>query len=283
MESVIFQTYKDLEILVVDDASSDSSYQVALNYSNKDSRVKVYKNESNMGAYLNSIKCMELASGSFIKFVCADDVLDTKAISKFVAAFNTNEHIALTTSKFDLIDSKDSKLPDNENSKQISDDSFYISGKEFGDYLLSKTINSIGSPTATMFKKSCLFADANSYILNKTERKPMFDMYWWIMIMANSDFAFISDTLSYSRMHSEMSTFSPGASARLNNTWIELLNFAQSLGYLNNESTRLKAYCSLLVSNILCLIRLVVKAESKDNKLLISKSIKITLTKILKA
>ena len=47
LDSIICQTYSNLEIIVIDDFSSDDSYKTALDYSKLDSRIKVYKNKVN--------------------------------------------------------------------------------------------------------------------------------------------------------------------------------------------------------------------------------------------
>ena len=49
IESILNQTYSNLEFLIVDDQSEDKTYQILENYKNKDSRIKVFKNNENIG------------------------------------------------------------------------------------------------------------------------------------------------------------------------------------------------------------------------------------------
>ena len=48
IESILNQTYSNLEFLIVDDQSDDKTYQILENYKNKDSRIKVFKNNENI-------------------------------------------------------------------------------------------------------------------------------------------------------------------------------------------------------------------------------------------
>lgn len=75
VESVLASTYQNLELIIVDDQSKDKSYEIALSYAEKDNRVKVFKNEKNLGDYPNRNKAASLASGKYLKYVDADDLI----------------------------------------------------------------------------------------------------------------------------------------------------------------------------------------------------------------
>jgi glycosyltransferase involved in cell wall biosynthesis len=64
IESVIGQTLSDLEIVVVDDCSTDDSYEVALNYARQDSRIRVHRNPCNLGMVRNRNVCLRRAQCS---------------------------------------------------------------------------------------------------------------------------------------------------------------------------------------------------------------------------
>ncbi|MCB9015287.1 MAG: glycosyltransferase family 2 protein [Lentimicrobiaceae bacterium] len=75
VESVLASTYENFELIIVDDQSKDKSYEIALSYAQKDKRVKVFKNEKNLGDYPNRNKAASLASGKYLKYVDADDMI----------------------------------------------------------------------------------------------------------------------------------------------------------------------------------------------------------------
>lgn len=74
IESVIAQTYTNWEMLFVDDCSTDNSYNIALEYAKKDSRIKVLKMEHNSGAALTRNKAIELSRGEYLAFLDSDDL-----------------------------------------------------------------------------------------------------------------------------------------------------------------------------------------------------------------
>ncbi len=75
VESVLASTYTDFELIIVDDQSKDRSYEIALEYAERDSRVRVFRNEKNLGDYPNRNKAASLAHGKYLKYVDADDMI----------------------------------------------------------------------------------------------------------------------------------------------------------------------------------------------------------------
>jgi glycosyltransferase involved in cell wall biosynthesis len=75
IESVLASTFKDFELIVVDDCSTDNTVEIARKYEATDSRVKVYVNEKNLGDYPNRNKAASCASGKYLKYVDADDYI----------------------------------------------------------------------------------------------------------------------------------------------------------------------------------------------------------------
>jgi glycosyltransferase involved in cell wall biosynthesis len=72
--SVLSQTYSNLELLIVDDTSSDNTIQILEEYKRKDSRVKYFVNEKNIGYNKNFEKAMLLANGEYIAPCDQDDI-----------------------------------------------------------------------------------------------------------------------------------------------------------------------------------------------------------------
>lgn len=75
IESVLASTYKDFELIIVDDCSTDNTVNIAKKYEAQDSKVKVYVNEKNLGDYPNRNKAASYASGKYLKYVDADDYI----------------------------------------------------------------------------------------------------------------------------------------------------------------------------------------------------------------
>lgn len=84
IESVLASTFQDYEHIIVDDCSSDGSYEIALAYAKKDSRIRVYRNEKNLGDYPNRNRAASCATGKYLKYIDADDYLYPHGLSVIV-------------------------------------------------------------------------------------------------------------------------------------------------------------------------------------------------------
>ncbi len=75
IESVLSSSYKDFELIIVDDGSTDNTVEIAHTYKDSDSRIQVHVNEKNLGDYPNRNKAAGLAKGKYIKYLDADDMI----------------------------------------------------------------------------------------------------------------------------------------------------------------------------------------------------------------
>ncbi|MDR6942697.1 glycosyltransferase family 2 protein [Mucilaginibacter pocheonensis] len=79
LESIINQVYENLEIIIVDDCSTDKTFSIASEYAAADPRIKCFRNESNLGFNKNFEQAINLTTGDFIAISDQDDIwLDTK-------------------------------------------------------------------------------------------------------------------------------------------------------------------------------------------------------------
>lgn len=85
IDSLINQTYKDLEIILVNDGSQDSSRNICENFSKKDHRIKLI-NKKNQGVELARMTGIKNATGQYITFVDSDDWLPNNAIEYLLNA-----------------------------------------------------------------------------------------------------------------------------------------------------------------------------------------------------
>lgn len=85
IESLINQTYNNLEIILIDDNSTDHSALICEKYAKEDSRIVFLKNEKNQGVVYTRGVGFEYAHGEYISCVDADDWLDIDAYSKIVS------------------------------------------------------------------------------------------------------------------------------------------------------------------------------------------------------
>jgi teichuronic acid biosynthesis glycosyltransferase TuaG len=74
IESVLAQTYQNWEMIIVDDCSTDNSFQLAREYAEKDKRIRVYRQEQNSGAALARNKAIMESHGKYVAFLDSDDL-----------------------------------------------------------------------------------------------------------------------------------------------------------------------------------------------------------------
>ncbi|WP_019265772.1 glycosyltransferase [Methanobrevibacter smithii] len=76
LDSVLSQTLKDIEVICVDDCSTDDSLKILQEYANNDDRIKIIKNEKNSGQGFSRNEGIKKATGEYIGFVDSDDFID---------------------------------------------------------------------------------------------------------------------------------------------------------------------------------------------------------------
>ncbi|MCI1930364.1 MAG: glycosyltransferase [Clostridia bacterium] len=107
--SVLNQSYKDIEIIAIDDCSKDRTYIILCELSKKDSRVHVFKNKKNLGVAKTRNKGIEQASGEYIAFIDGDDCWSSNKIEKQISVLkNKNADLCYTASK--IIDENNNVL-----------------------------------------------------------------------------------------------------------------------------------------------------------------------------
>ncbi|CAM3475652.1 glycosyltransferase family 2 protein [Aequorivita lipolytica] len=84
IESVIKSTFKNWELIIVDDGSNDASVKIARQYEAQDNRIKVYINENNLGDYPNRNKAASYAKGKYLKYVDSDDLMYPNGLEEMV-------------------------------------------------------------------------------------------------------------------------------------------------------------------------------------------------------
>ena len=85
LDSVVNQSFRDLEIVVVDDNSSDDTVEIAAEYAGFDDRIRLYRNPANRGLVGNWNEAIARGTGQWIKFVFQDDMLTLDCIAEMHA------------------------------------------------------------------------------------------------------------------------------------------------------------------------------------------------------
>ena len=93
IKSVLFQTYKNFELLIWDDASSDNTIKIIKSFDDK--RIKLFGNKMHLGLGLSRCKAQSEINGEFVAILDADDEMSNHRIEKQVNEFLINKNLSL--------------------------------------------------------------------------------------------------------------------------------------------------------------------------------------------
>lgn len=256
MQSVMEQTYNNLELVIVDDNSQDNSLQVILktasrlvdegyasscvDYTDADlinfddinnsetleneSRViYVYSNHKNLGMSGNWNRCMELCRGEFIKLICADDMIHPSLVEREVYEMKRNPDVVLVESD---------TIFRNTDNKRVGEYRRYgdglMDGTAIGKHSLF-TRDYFGAPLANLIRTSAYkelggFDSDFSYII---------DYEFFMRIACHGKVYVIRKPLNYFRLRGDSNTG-------------KVLNGSEKSAYLNEHIKLVEKYAPVL-------------------------------------
>lgn len=191
IESILTQTYKNFEFIIIDDCSTDNSLSIIESYT--DDRIKVIKNEQNLGITKSLNRGLAVAKGEFIARMDADDIsLETRFEKQVEFLKNHPEHIVCGTG-VELIGDWQTKHSNKFICRKIPDKEAFQIHLLFGNY------PNIVHPTA-MFKHNMLLKHNITY----NENYPLAQDYrMWVSCSEVAECANIPETLLNYRVHNK--------------------------------------------------------------------------------
>jgi glycosyltransferase involved in cell wall biosynthesis len=104
LDSILSQTYSDFELVISDNASTDSTQQICRAYAAIDNRIRYYRNQRNLGAPRNFNHAFELSRGKYFKWAAYDDLLASEYLKKCVGMLENDASIVLCHCRTGRID-----------------------------------------------------------------------------------------------------------------------------------------------------------------------------------
>ncbi|MCT0035767.1 glycosyltransferase family 2 protein [Lactococcus lactis subsp. lactis] len=120
IESIINQTYKNLDILLVDDGSTDSSVEIIRSYMKFDHRIRLIENINNRGVSFTRNKGIDNSKGKYIAFMDSDDTSRSDRIELQVAFLEKNTDFIAVASYFKYTGSKQRKIKNFKTSNELA-------------------------------------------------------------------------------------------------------------------------------------------------------------------
>jgi glycosyltransferase involved in cell wall biosynthesis len=216
VQSAIHQNYNNKEIIIIDDNSMDGTWEKLQEFSNY-KEVILIKNESNLGIGGNWNKCIEKASGDYIKFSLGDDIIYPGCIYEMVqvALKYRDAGLIFSSRDFLLSDLSPDKMNINkiryllELSKrqktifEISEQrNGILQGNEILDMMFPTCMNIIGEPSNVLIKSN-VFREVGFF---DPSFKQLIDVEMWMRILKRYDVVFINKNLNAWRIHDEQAT-----------------------------------------------------------------------------
>lgn len=204
-ESLLKQTFTDFEIIIVDDHSTDDSFEKIRQLTQDDHRVKLHKNEQNRGVGFTKRKCIELASGEICGFVDPDDALAENAIDLSIQ--NHKQNNVVTYSKFLLYDNDLKPIKTFPHSRAVKN-----GDKRFFNVFLEAN-------HFFTFKRSAY--DKTSGINQELTSAVDQDLY--LKLYETGKFTFIKESLYFYRLHDKGVSQEKSKKGKLNQNWQQVI------------------------------------------------------------
>ena len=216
IESVLSQTYSNLEVLVVDDASHDDTASIVRQYARDDARVRLVINENNLGLVSNWNRCVELSTGDWIKFVLQDDLIEPECVAKMIEVPPASALFRVCKRRFlfDRVGAEVEKLYDpyhvTWSMEKIFPGLTDIPAKSLCEAIRKcGTVNFIGEPTAVLINRK-MFTRYGGFNKNLVQ---LCDLEYWLRIGVNTGLTYVPETLATFRVHSRSATSTGRSSA----------------------------------------------------------------------
>jgi|CXWL01.1.fsa_nt_gi glycosyltransferase involved in cell wall biosynthesis len=206
LESVLNQTYSDIEIIAINDGSTDNSLEILKQYEDK----IIIINQENLGLARAVNSGINKMNGKWLKWLSPDDIMYPETIALLVDATKTQSENTIVYSNWNLIDEKSHLI------RQFSESNFNdLSSFEYNVRLLDGqkiNVNTTLIPSV-LFKNGCLFQNLENHVLVD------YDFFLRAAILFNTKFYLIPKPLIQYRIHSKQ---------------LSRKNISKSLNYLSN-------------------------------------------------
>lgn len=151
VESILAQDFRDFELIIVDDASTDSTPEILAWWAARDGRIRVIRNESNLGSPASRNRGIEIARGEYVACHDADDLSLPGRFAVEVGLLDEDPGASMVTMNYQFIDEAGSVLRTEKRNEP----------PEIAAFLLTFT-NPIGGHSQVMFRRDA-FVQAGGY------------------------------------------------------------------------------------------------------------------------
>jgi len=210
LNSAINQSFSNIEIVIVDDCSTDDTFSAVQRFMREDNRIIYCKNDVNLGLAKNWNKCLEHCRGKWIKFLFQDDLLHPDCVEMML---KSSTEVANDIFPRFIIGERDFVIEDgvsdvlkNYYEQQIIrirdlTENTTISPQDFSVAMTKAGtgVNFIGEPSSVMLRRD-IFSDYSLFNVNLVQ---LCDLEYWSRIGTNETIRYIPETISSFRVQKD--------------------------------------------------------------------------------
>lgn len=244
LECAIHQTYKNIEIVITDDNSSDETVAICTSYAQKDNRIKFFQNKTNLGLKGNWCEVIDRTSekSEWIKFLFQDDLMELTTVEKMITSALTNNVDFVLCDRTYIFEKSVSKKIRKSYARIPKTEEIFHKSKVYSPAETAKLIhkfslhNCLGEPPCIFFKKSTY-----SHSDYPSEFIQLIDYVFILEKILVNDFYFFNEKLVKFRVHDSSQT-----SKNTNSKEFSLKNLHKTIHVHYYEKIKL---CYLILTN----------------------------------
>lgn len=190
IDSVLRQARDDIELVIVDNCSTDGTAQWIEKKAASTPHIRFYKNPTDIGMTANFNACLKYAAGEYVTFLCADDLLLPHSLERMSRTLDGDTAVALVVGGRQLIDEAGAKLA----TRSFAGRDVTVPGTQVINRCLFGG-NDIGEPSAVMFRKQMAERGFNELL------SQLMDLEMWCYLLEQGNLANLTDEVCAIRQH----------------------------------------------------------------------------------
>jgi glycosyltransferase involved in cell wall biosynthesis len=191
IRSVLDQTYRDFELVVLDNASPDDSGRIARSFG--DHRIRVETNLTTLPQQENWREAVRLCRAPLIKLVCADDLLHPRCLEYQVGPMEADPGLAVVAARRHMIDERSRVLVPRRGLTGLTG---VRSSVEVARHVVRSGANPIGEPGGVLFRRAHYFAVGGW----RPDHRFVMDLDLWVRLLQHGEFLGLPETLAAFRI-----------------------------------------------------------------------------------
>ncbi len=202
LDSILAQTFKNYELIVLDDASTDDSREVLARYAKQAPMRLVINNKNSGSPFIQWRRGAELAAGKYLWIAESDDYADPRLLEVLVSEMHRNPNVGLAYCQSFSVDERGRLLGTLEFwTRPLDSDRWNRSYVNYGRdevarYLVQR--NTIPNASAVLLRKDLLLQASNRHV---EWMRVCGDWLTWSRVLIRADVAFVAEPLNYFRSH----------------------------------------------------------------------------------